>query len=61
MTLNALDRCDRCMAQAVISLDSLDWMATLLMCGHHFEEHRAELTRLGVFVVDYRNERAVTP
>lgn len=49
------------MAQAVISLDSLDWVATLLMCGHHFEEHRGELTRLGVFVVDYRTERVTTP
>lgn len=61
MTLNATDRCDRCMAPAVISLDSLNWVATLLMCLHHYGEHRAELTRLGVFVVDHRTERATTP
>lgn len=61
MTLTALDRCDRCMAQAVISLDSLDWMSTLLMCWHHYQEHRGELTRLGVFVVDHRAETVTTP
>jgi hypothetical protein len=59
--MKAADRCDRCMAQAVVSLDSLDWVAQLLMCGHHYEEHRPELTRLGVFVVDDREERVTTP
>lgn len=53
--LKATDRCDRCMAQAVVSADSLNWMTTLLFCGHHYAEHMAELTRLGVVVVDERD------
>lgn len=59
--LTALDRCDRCMAQAVITLDSPNWLTSLLMCAHHYNEHRAELTRLGVVVVGDRETRQVTP
>lgn len=58
MALTALDRCDRCMAQAVITCDSLNWMTSLLFCGHHYAEHYAELTRLGVLIVDDRAEGA---
>ena len=61
MALTALDRCDRCMAQAVVQADSLNWMTTLLFCVHHFREHQAELTRLGVLIMDDRDERAVAP
>jgi hypothetical protein len=61
MALNATDRCDRCMAQAVASADSLNWATTLLFCAHHLSEHLPELTRLGVLIMDDRDERAVTP
>jgi hypothetical protein len=60
MALNATDRCDRCMAQAVASVDSLNWLSTLLFCGHHLAEHLPELTRLGVLILDDRDETAVT-
>lgn len=58
--LNATDRCDRCMAQAVATCDSLNWTTSLLFCSHHLAEHLPELTRLGVVVVDERDEKAVT-
>lgn len=50
--MNALDRCDRCGAQAVVSAYSLDWVTGLLFCHHRYREHAPELTRLGVVVVD---------
>lgn len=56
MTLNATQRCDRCGAQAVVSTDSLNWATGLLFCAHHYAEHEGELTRLGVLVVDDRDE-----
>lgn len=59
MALTALDRCDRCMAQAVVQADSLSWMTTLLFCGHHYAEHEGELTRLGVLIVDDRDAAQV--
>lgn len=61
MALSALDRCDRCMAQAVVQADSLNWMTSLLFCGHHLGEHLPELTRLGVVIMDERDETAVAP
>ena len=59
--LTATDRCDRCMAQAVAVCDSLNWMTSLLFCGHHLDEHLPELTRLGVVIMDERDETAVAP
>lgn len=61
MALTALDRCDRYMALAVVQADSLNWRSTLLFCAHHFKEHKGELTRLGVLIVDDRDNAQVTP
>lgn len=49
--LTALQRCDRCGAQAVVMVDTLQWLSELLFCGHHYAEHVAELARLGVLLV----------
>ena len=55
MTLDATQRCDRCGAQAVVLVSSLDWPADLLFCAHHFAKHYAKLATLdGVVVVDDR-------
>lgn len=60
MALTAQDRCDRCMAQAYWSADSLDWPATLLFCLHHYAEHAAVLLSAGAILVDHRDEKAKT-
>lgn len=60
MALKATDRCDRCMAQAVATADSLNWLSSLLFCGHCLRDALPELTRLGVLIVDERDEKAVT-
>jgi hypothetical protein len=46
--LTALDRCDRCGAQAVVraTLESGD----LLFCGHHARQHAEALARVAVTV-----------
>ena len=46
--LTALDRCDRCGAQAVVraTLESGD----LLFCGHHARQHAEALSRVAVTV-----------
>ena len=46
--LTALDRCDRCGAQAVVraTLESGD----LLFCGHHARQHGEALARVAVTV-----------
>lgn len=56
MTLTALDRCDRCMAQAYITVDSLAWASSLLFCGFHYDEHRTAFALAGLVVVDERSE-----
>ena len=48
--LTALDRCDRCGAQAYVRV-SLTAGGELLFCGHHFTEHRAKLDAQGATVV----------
>jgi hypothetical protein len=46
--LTALDRCDRCGAQAVVraTLEHGD----LLFCGHHARQHAEALSRIAVCV-----------
>jgi hypothetical protein len=46
--LTALDRCDRCGAQAVVraTLETGD----LLFCGHHARQHAEALARVAVSV-----------
>ena len=43
--LTALDRCDRCGAQAYVRV-TLAAGGDLLFCGHHFREHEARLRPL---------------
>lgn len=42
LTLTALDRCDRCGAQAYHTATK-PGNAELLFCGHHYREHRDAL------------------
>jgi hypothetical protein len=49
--LTALDRCDRCGAQAYVRV-ILAAGGELLFCGHHFREHEARLRPLSLDVQD---------
>jgi hypothetical protein len=49
--LTALDRCDRCGAQAYVRV-TLAAGGELLFCGHHFREHEARLRPLATDVHD---------
>ena len=49
--LTALDRCDRCGAQAYVRV-SLTAGGELLFCGHHYREHEARLRPLASDVLD---------
>lgn len=53
--LNALDRCDRCGAQAFVLTrqGGLD----LMWCVHHFREHGAALAEAGAVVVTDERKR----
>lgn len=51
--LTALDRCDRCGAQAYVRTDLND--SELLWCNHHFTKN--ELTLLAAGAVVVRDER----
>lgn len=56
MTLNATDRCDRCMAQAYVTVDSLAWASSLMFCSRHYDEHSAALALATIVVMDERPE-----
>lgn len=43
-TLTATDRCDRCGAQAYLRVELP--AGSVLLCGHHAEEHRSKLGEL---------------
>lgn len=60
MALTALDRCDRCMAHAVVTADYWTWATALLFCGC-YREHSAALTLLGALITDDRETEGVTP
>ena len=49
--LTAIDRCDRCGAQAYVRVTLLAG-GELLFCGHHFREHEARLRPLAAEVHD---------
>jgi hypothetical protein len=57
--LTALDRCDRCGAQAYVRV-VLAAGGDLLFCGHHFREHEARLRPLAEDVQD-ETSRLTTP
>ena len=52
-TLTALDRCDRCGAQASIRV-VLPTGGELLFCGHHGREHLPKLAELAAVIHDSR-------
>ncbi len=57
MTLTATDRCDRCMAQAYVTVDSINWASSLLFCSFHYSEHVGALVQLDhVAVIDERSD-----
>jgi hypothetical protein len=58
--LTALDRCDRCGAQAYVRV-SLVAGGELLFCGHHFREHEARLRPLATDVQDETAKLTETP
>jgi len=51
--LTALDRCDRCGAQALVRA-TLPF-GELLFCGHHARQHAEALARVAVAVADTRS------
>lgn len=53
--LTALDRCDRCGAQAIVRREHTDLALELQFCAHHDTKHGAPLAEQG-FTVTARNE-----
>ena len=52
--LTALDRCDRCDAQAYVRVSGVS--GELLFCGHHYNKHESKLKDYAFEVVDERNK-----
>jgi hypothetical protein len=57
--LTALDRCDRCGAQAYVRVVLIAG-GELIFCGHHFDEHGTKLTALSEHVQDERHKLVET-
>lgn len=58
--LTALDRCDRCGAQAYLRVE-LPGGGDLLFCAHHAREHGDKLREVAVAVQDETNRLADAP
>ena len=58
--LTAVDRCDRCGAQAYLRVE-LAGGGELLFCAHHAREHGDKLREVAVAVQDETNKLAATP
>jgi hypothetical protein len=58
--LTAVDRCDRCGAQAYLRV-SLTGGGELLFCAHHAREHGEKLREIAEYVHDETDKRADTP
>jgi hypothetical protein len=58
--LTALDRCDRCGAQAYVRV-TLSGGGELLFCGHHFAEFRPALEAKSAIVHDETDRLIDTP
>lgn len=58
--LTALDRCDRCGAQAYLRVE-LQSGLELLFCAHHAREHGDKLKEIAVSVTDETHRLAGTP
>jgi hypothetical protein len=58
--LTAVDRCDRCGAQAYLRV-SLQGGGELLFCAHHAREHGDKLREIAAYVHDETDRLADTP
>jgi hypothetical protein len=58
--LNALDRCDRCGAQAYVRAVLLNG-GELLFCGHHGKEYAEKLKSVSSAIQDETNRLVETP
>jgi hypothetical protein len=58
--LSALDRCDRCGAQAYLRVE-LAAGGELLFCAHHAREHGDRLREIAIHVHDETEKLAGTP
>ena len=58
--LSAVDRCDRCGAQAYLRVE-LAGGGDLLFCAHHAREHGDKLREIAVAVHDETEKLVVTP
>ena len=58
--LSALDRCDRCGAQAYVRVE-LNGGAELLFCAHHAREHEDKLREVAISIQDETGRLAETP
>lgn len=58
-TLTAVDRCDRCGAQAYVRVVLAG--SDLLFCGHHWTRHAEPLLRVAEHVVDETHRLTAVP
>ena len=58
--LTAVDRCDRCGAQAYLRVELLSG-GELLFCAHHAREHGDALKEVAANMVDETNKLGATP
>lgn len=58
--LDALDRCDRCGAQAYVRV-TLGGGGELLFCGHHARQHEERLRELAADIHDETDRLSVKP
>ncbi|HEU4811872.1 MAG TPA: hypothetical protein VFT00_07005 [Nocardioides sp.] len=58
--LTAVDRCDRCGAQAYLRVE-LQTGGELLFCAHHAREHGDKLREIAANVVDETHKLGDTP
>jgi hypothetical protein len=58
--LTALDRCDRCGAQAYVRVE-LTTGGELLFCAHHAREHADKLQQVAASIYDESGKLASTP
>ena len=58
--LSALDRCDRCGAQAYLRVE-LSAGGELLFCAHHAREHGDKLREIAVHVHNETDKLSATP
>ncbi len=58
--LTALDRCDRCGAQAYVRVE-LTSGGELLFCAHHAREHADKLQQIAATIQDETGRLSTTP